>query len=211
MQQIYRRRPIPKCDFNKVAKQFALQHACSPESLPHIFRIILPRNTYGWLLLDWKWLCSMYFEINITTSVNNDSRSPKKASFCGSIRWAQYQGIFLYSILFNSLFYFHNLVWEFKIFTRCSWKWETQRVNTCLKLAMISLESSMSLNIPSNLLVKALPHSKKKSKNHYPFFKNIVLNFTKFDALWLSLWCLSLFSFIELGAHRQIVNTDGAL
>ena len=116
-----------------------------------------------------------------------------------------------YSILFNSLFYFHNLVWEFKIFTRCSWKWETQRVNTCLKLAMISLESSMSLNIPSNLLVKALPHSKKKSKNHYPFFKNIVLNFTKFDALWLSLWCSSLFSFIELGAHRQIVNTDGAL
>ena len=155
------------CNFIEIA----LQHACSFENLLHIFRIILPRNTYGWLLLDWKWLCPMYFEINITTSANNGSRSPKKASFCGSIRWAPYHGIFLNSMLFNSLFYFRILVWEFKIFTRCLWKWETQRVNTCLKLAMISLESSMSLNIPSNLLVKALPHSKKSAKTIIPFLK----------------------------------------
>ena len=33
MQQIYRRTPMPKCDFNKVALQFieiALWHGCSP-------------------------------------------------------------------------------------------------------------------------------------------------------------------------------------
>ena len=32
-------------------------------------------------------------------------------------------------------------------------------VRTCLKWIMISLDSSMSLNIPSSLLVKAAPHS----------------------------------------------------
>ena len=37
-QQIYRRAPMPKCDFNKVA-------------LLRIFRTPLPRNTSGWLLL----------------------------------------------------------------------------------------------------------------------------------------------------------------
>ena len=49
IQQIYKRTPMPKCDFNKVAKQIeiALQHECSPVHLLHIFS----RNTSGWLLL----------------------------------------------------------------------------------------------------------------------------------------------------------------
>ena len=51
MQQIYRRTPMLTCDFNKVPKQIALRHGCSPVNLLHNFRIPSPRNTYGWLLL----------------------------------------------------------------------------------------------------------------------------------------------------------------
>ena len=46
MLQIYKRTPIPKCDFNKVAK-----HGCSPVSLLHIFRTPIYKNQSGWLLL----------------------------------------------------------------------------------------------------------------------------------------------------------------
>ena len=49
MQQIYRRTPMPKCDFNKVAKQ--LRHECSPLNLLHIFRTPFLKSTSGWLLL----------------------------------------------------------------------------------------------------------------------------------------------------------------
>ena len=49
MQQIYRRTPMPKCDFNKVAKQ--LRHECSPVNLLHIFRTPFLKNSSGWLLL----------------------------------------------------------------------------------------------------------------------------------------------------------------
>ena len=48
MQQIYRRTPMPKCDFNK---EVTLRHGCSPANLLHIFRTLFPRNTSGWLLL----------------------------------------------------------------------------------------------------------------------------------------------------------------
>ena len=44
MQQFYRRTPMPKCDFNKVAL-----HWCSPVNSLHIYRIPFPRNTSGWL------------------------------------------------------------------------------------------------------------------------------------------------------------------
>ena len=50
MQQIYRRTPMPKCDFNKVAA-IALRHGCSPVNLLHIFRTPFPENTSGGLLL----------------------------------------------------------------------------------------------------------------------------------------------------------------
>ena len=46
MQQIYRRTPMPKCDFNKVAK-----HGCSPVNLLHIFRAPFAKSTSGRLLL----------------------------------------------------------------------------------------------------------------------------------------------------------------
>ena len=54
MQQIYGRKRMPKCDFNKVSSNFikiALRHGCSPVNLLHIFRAPFPRNTSGWLLL----------------------------------------------------------------------------------------------------------------------------------------------------------------
>ena len=51
MQQIYRRTPIRKCDFNKVALHFALQHGPSPVNLLHIFRIPFLKNTSGQLPL----------------------------------------------------------------------------------------------------------------------------------------------------------------
>ena len=48
MQQIYRKAPMPKCDFNKIA----LRHGCFPVSLLHIFRTPFPKNISGRLLLD---------------------------------------------------------------------------------------------------------------------------------------------------------------
>ena len=46
MQQIYRRKPMPKCNFNKVAL-----HGCSPVNLLHNFRTPFLKSIYGWLLL----------------------------------------------------------------------------------------------------------------------------------------------------------------
>ena len=56
MQQIYRRTPMSKCDFNlsKLLCNFieiTLRHACSPVDLLHIFRTPFLMNTCGWLLL----------------------------------------------------------------------------------------------------------------------------------------------------------------
>ena len=48
MRQIYRRTPMLKCDFNKVACNFidiTLQHGCSPVNLLHIFRTPFLKNT----------------------------------------------------------------------------------------------------------------------------------------------------------------------
>ena len=55
MQPIYRRSPMPKCDFNKVAycslTEIALRHGCSPINLLHMFRAPFYKNTYRGLLL----------------------------------------------------------------------------------------------------------------------------------------------------------------
>ena len=42
MQQLYRRTPMPKCDFNNIIK---LWHGRSPVSLLHIFRTLFLKNT----------------------------------------------------------------------------------------------------------------------------------------------------------------------
>ena len=55
MQQIYRTTPMPKCDFNKVAKNFIeiiLWQGCSPANLLHIFRTTFSKNASGGLLLS---------------------------------------------------------------------------------------------------------------------------------------------------------------
>ena len=46
IQQIYRRAPMPKCDFHKVTKQLYYNRTL------HIFRTPFPKNTSGWLLLN---------------------------------------------------------------------------------------------------------------------------------------------------------------
>ena len=63
MQQIHRRTPMPKWNFNKVAKLFysiklqsyfieiALRHGCSPINVLHIFRRPFPKDTPKGLLL----------------------------------------------------------------------------------------------------------------------------------------------------------------
>ena len=48
-EQIYRRAPMLKCDFNNVAKQsnfveIAFRHECSPVNLLHIFRTPFPKE-----------------------------------------------------------------------------------------------------------------------------------------------------------------------
>ena len=46
---------MPKCDFNKVARNFieiTLRHGCSHVNLLHIFRIPFPKNNSGGLLLS---------------------------------------------------------------------------------------------------------------------------------------------------------------
>ena len=60
MQQIYRRTPMPECDFNKNAFcsfiETTLRHGCSPVNLLHIFRTLFLKNTSGWLLLNFLML-----------------------------------------------------------------------------------------------------------------------------------------------------------
>ena len=42
---------MPKCDFNKVAKQIALRHGCSPVNFLYISRALFPKNISGRMLL----------------------------------------------------------------------------------------------------------------------------------------------------------------
>ena len=59
MQQIYRKTPIPKCDFNKV--EITLQYGCSPINLLHI----IYKKTFGGLLLkmDFLWI-KVFYKLN---------------------------------------------------------------------------------------------------------------------------------------------------
>ena len=57
MQQICRRTPMPKCYFNKAAKQIieiTLWHEFSLLNLRHNFRTSFPKNNYGELLLIFR-------------------------------------------------------------------------------------------------------------------------------------------------------------
>ena len=52
IQQIYRRTPMPKCDFNKI--EITLPHGCSSVNLLYIFRTPFLKNTSEGLLLECK-------------------------------------------------------------------------------------------------------------------------------------------------------------
>ena len=60
MKKIYRRLPIPKSDFNKVAKQLieiTLQHGCSPLNLLHILSSIFSEHLFMRTPLDGCFCC----------------------------------------------------------------------------------------------------------------------------------------------------------
>ena len=66
LQQIYRRKRMLKCDFNKVAKQLieiTLEHGCSPVNLLHIFTTPFLKNKPGQLLLDVELLNVILFDV----------------------------------------------------------------------------------------------------------------------------------------------------
>ena len=75
-QQIYRRTPMPKYDFNKVAKQIALWHGSSPVNLLHIFRTPFPENLWTAVseklaTMAWLWVNSrqtswdLYYKLGV--------------------------------------------------------------------------------------------------------------------------------------------------
>ena len=84
MQQNYRRTPMQKCHFNKVAWNFieiTLRHGCSPGNFLDIFRTPFTKNTSGWLLLNFKTmalLCSFFSGIFSKTFKTKLSRTPVK-------------------------------------------------------------------------------------------------------------------------------------
>ena len=62
MQQIYKKTPMLKCDFNKVANiEIVLWHGCSLVNLLHIFRTFFPKNISDGLLLVSPWQSNCAF------------------------------------------------------------------------------------------------------------------------------------------------------
>ena len=75
MQQIYKKTPMPKCDFNKVACNFieiALRHGYLPVNLLYIIRTLFHQNTSGRLLLTvgprptifWHYIFNLFMKLN---------------------------------------------------------------------------------------------------------------------------------------------------
>ena len=70
IQQNYRRTPMPKCDFNKVAKELYRNrtlHECSSVNLLHIFRTPFLKNASGRLLVktSYNHICFLYFLFSV--------------------------------------------------------------------------------------------------------------------------------------------------
>ena len=77
MPHIYRRRPMPKCGFNKIACnsiEIELLHGCSPTNL-YIFRTPFSKNTSGRELLPFIFHCSYIVSIysNWTAQISSNA------------------------------------------------------------------------------------------------------------------------------------------
>ena len=83
MRQIYRRTPMPKCDFNKVIKRLywnRTRQGHFPVNLGHIFRAVFLKNTFKDLsffwcdYIAWCWMChtfqTLYLANDITTHIS---------------------------------------------------------------------------------------------------------------------------------------------
>ena len=67
--QIYKRTPMPKCDYNNVTLH--PWQGCPPVNLRPIFRTHFPRNTSGWLpLKSWCWFIKR-IEIRVSQFPSN--------------------------------------------------------------------------------------------------------------------------------------------
>ena len=112
MQQVYRRTPMPKCDFNKVAHSFidiTLPHRCSSVNLLHIFRPPFLRKTSGRLLLitaTAKYYSVIYY-FSIAENFFADS--------CTSITCFWLQTIFKVTSFVCSLLEWICIVWKLKL------------------------------------------------------------------------------------------------
>ena len=120
MQQICRRTPMPKCDFNKVA----LQYGCYLVNLLHIFRTPSSSKTSGWLLLKFS-IFELQFMIKIIKYFNKFVLKCIKS--LNRIFWViECQGSNMISLLdeYKNIFLWNqHKSWNFqkKIFSYCGY------------------------------------------------------------------------------------------
>ena len=79
MQPIYRRTPMPKCGFNKVAKNY---------KKATYFQNTIPRNTFGWLLLILYTSKNLHHKAFITFLVNRKNTYVGYSSYPKNTCWS---------------------------------------------------------------------------------------------------------------------------
>ena len=96
MQQIYRRTPMPTCDFYKVALQITLRQGCSPVILLHIFRTLFLKNTSeqtaAFRVLTFNFW-NMFYNRPLSVVSHNTSHSLSNDQHKGSICFAHRNNI----------------------------------------------------------------------------------------------------------------------
>ena len=108
MQQIYKKTPIPKCDFNKVANiEIVLRHGCSLVNLLHIFRTSFPKNISDGLLLDSPWQSNCTFS-GINYYLPLISRAGMNLCSMKHLNLKHFglSNLFFLTLVFVTLFYF---------------------------------------------------------------------------------------------------------
>ena len=128
IQQIYRRTPMSKCDFTKVAKQ--LRHGSSLVNLLHIFRIPFRKNISAGLLL---YIASLYSIEEISTSLQHSNTAERweKTFTCAYlfIKEKSFRELFIKSVLEISknckikTVFTGIASWKFENLNRCKYTW----------------------------------------------------------------------------------------